>query len=983
MPPNQRARLYQLAKKLAAKLGIRAPIYKFATIIILKRFIRKHTAKDIIRYRYTLAETNGDTLYDALNPLMRPNRHYYISFSSDGVAIRIIRVTTLKKNEPKHDWYNLFNILRNILSSFDEYRTNPDYIDIILHAHVLENPQLINMRNGSMNCACKAVLEAVLSIKRDKNTDTINKHIMILNEQYLKKGIDELGLQQLADKTRYDLVIYDKSKRIWATFDGKHKKTKKLLMIAHDNHLALTTDFTNPTISFLDNLKLSQIDCVWVDQVAQINDYGKKFAQENVESKPLYSKAQLVALITPELVVKLRFPECEQYPDCFTEGGVGKAKFIEAHPEHKQGMARSNPFYDLLLEADVSGFYMRIQDSKPTNSKYDMNKAYRSFRSTGLFTGFPNISAIFTIAAMYSDFRSESSKYGLVYVENDYNALTLEAFTNRKQIYYEVSGWVPIELVEANFRIHGVNPYIKQYLYAATTWDTKSFDAMTNHQFRCFIGKCVSQSFSERWQTSDKVEFMRARYILKDRILSFETRRITVDNCEQTSYIIDYTSEQTPWNLPIVSVYVKAHQKHNLFTQINKLHRANIKIISISVDSIETKRRCDELFDLGTEPGRWKKEILTIRCTNNFLIDRYKHSLYKKDCLNWSEFKQVGILDLLPRTQFIHISGAGGNGKSELICNMGKSFLRAQYSATTNEAVKNLSDRLARLSLPNALTMHKVFGLSCSNEYMRVPLHDYDIIYIDEASMISNEQLSDITSKIRPHQTLILSGDFWQLPCVNGTPIFNVGTGIGSPEYSRFALLDLTKNYRQALDPDFYALCSRLRRPLSIQEALEIIEKLNTRVQPTIDPADYSSIHSIYIAGRNKNVDAINDNFTWQIGTKVICNAHTQDIAGETIPNNQIGVITELTDQVFKLQWANGSTSTFKLAKKSKFSIGMANTVHKAQGKTMLNNVVIAPGSLFEKHHLYVALTRATQFKSIILTQPITMRILRATCYVF
>ena len=60
----------------------------------------------------------------------------------------------------------------------------------------------------------------------------------------------------------------------------------------------------------------------------------------------------------------------------------------------------------------------------------------------------------------------------------------------------------------------------------------------------------------------------------------------------------------------------------------------------------------------------------------------------------------------------------------------------------------------------------------------------------------------------------------------------------------------------------------------------------------------------------------------------------------------------------------------------------MCNTVHKAQGKTMSDNVVINPNSLFEKHHLYVALTRATKFDSIILTEPITMRIFKMTCYV-
>ena len=520
-------------------------------------------------------------------------------------------------------------------------------------------------------------------------------------------------------------------------------------------------------------------------------------------------------------------------------------------------------------------------------------------------------------------------------------------------------------------------------MYASETWDSSIFDNMTNQQFRSCIGKCVSQSFSESWETSDYLEFMRARYILKDRITNISKRHIDSDGLENKKYIIEYKSDKAPWNFPIVSVYVKAHQKFNLFNQINKLHNDGIKIISVSVDSIETKKPCDHLFDLGTNFGQWKKESLIIRRTANFIIERTKPNLYNSECLNWTEFNtNYDIINLFKNNQFIHISGAGGNGKSELICSMGKSFLKGLYAATTNEAVKNLSDRLKSFKLTNkAETMHKVFSLNCSNDYAKFPLYDYDIIYIDECSMISNEQLIDIMNKIKPNQKLIMSGDFHQLPCVNGTQIYDVQTKEKTTEYNKFAILELTKNYRQALDSEFFELCNKIRNHLTIEEAQTIIDKLNTRIK-TVDTADYSSINSIYIAGRNKNVDAINEKFTFSVGTKVICNTATYCICREYIPNNQIGIIVEITSDRFKLQWSNGSQNIFKIAQKNKFSIGMCNTVHKAQGKTMINNVVINPNSLFEKHHLYVALTRATKFDSIILTQPITMHIFKMTCYV-
>lgn len=984
---QRRVDLYREAKALAIELGIRVPEYKHASVDSLTRFINIHTNREIIKYKFTLNERSGDTLFNKVNPKMIANRTYYISFVSDDstIPVRFNRVRELRKNQTKTEWYNLFQTLQNVLSNHDEYGINPDYIDILFHVDVNVNPVLMNMRNGEMNCACKIVLDAVKSLKQDKNTKTIIKHIEDINNEYFKTGIDNEGLKRLAIKTRYDLIVFDKSKNVWATFNSNNRGSKptSLMILAHNNHLSMTTDLRNPIHDMFDGLRLNEIECKWVDTPNQVDEYAREFDTANIEGKPIYSKNILVAYITANLIVKMKFPECEQYPECFTEGSVGKAKFIERHEEFKYGMNASNPFYKLILDADTSGFYMRIKESKPSNSKYDMNKSYKSFRSSGLFNGFPNITGIFSVNNMYSEFQSDNTIYGLVYIEYDYNKLSLDDFNDYKQIYYEGSGWYPIEIVKHNYITYGINPFIKQYMYASETWDSSIFDDMTNQQFRSFIGKCVSQSYSESWETSDYLEFMRARYILKDRITNISKRHIDSNGVENKKYIIEYKSDKAPWNLPIVSVYVKAHQKFNLFNQINKLHKNCIKIISVSVDSIETKKPCDHLFDLGTNYGQWKKEELFIRTSANFIIERTKPNLYNSECLNWTEFNtNYDIINLFKNNQFIHISGAGGNGKSQLICSMGKSFLKGLYSATTNEAVKNLSDRLKSFNLTNkAETMHKVFSLNCSNDYARFPLYDYDVIYIDECSMISNGQLIDIMNKIKPNQKLIMSGDFHQLPCVNGTEIYDVKTKSKTDEYNKFAILELTKNYRQALDSEFFKLCNKIRNHLTTEEAQNIIDKLNTRVK-TIDTADYSSINSIYIAGRNKNVDAINEKFTFSVGTKVICNTATYCICREYIPNNQIGIIVEIENDRFKLQWSDGSQNIFKIAQKNKFSIGMCNTVHKAQGKTMTDNVVINPNSLFEKHHLYVALTRATKFDSIILTEPITMRIFKMTCYV-
>ena len=66
------------------------------------------------------------------------------------------------------------------------------------------------------------------------------------------------------------------------------------------------------------------------------------------------------------------------------------------------------------MDADRSGFYCRSGASKREHTKYDQNKAYKSFKSSGLFKGFPIIQAVFKIDKLFSDWVN-SGKHGLLF----------------------------------------------------------------------------------------------------------------------------------------------------------------------------------------------------------------------------------------------------------------------------------------------------------------------------------------------------------------------------------------------------------------------------------------------------------------------------------------------------------------------------------------------------------------------------------------
>jgi hypothetical protein len=177
-----------------------------------------------------------------------------------------------------------------------------------------------------------------------------------------------------------------------------------------------------------------------------------------------------------------------------------------------------------------------------------------------------------------------------------------------------------------------------------------------------------------------------------------------------------------------------------------------------------------------------------------------------------------------------------------------------------------------------------------------------------------------------------------------------------------------------------------LRGNLTENEARRILKIINSRVSQNLP--DNKDTNDIHICGINKQVDDINKLYKLEIGCKVICNTKCKDSGKKTIPNGSIGMIIESDMNDFskknnsgglKIKWGDDTISTFKgigknSSGKPRFTPAYALTIHKAQGKTIKRNVIINPSRLFAKNHLYVALTRATKFSNVYLTEPMSYR---------
>ena len=152
------------------------------------------------------------------------------------------------------------------------------------------------------------------------------------------------------------------------------------------------------------------------------------------------------------------------------------------------------------------------------------------------------------------------------------------------------------------------------------------------------------------------------------------------------------------------------------------------------------------------------------------------------------------------------------------------------FMTPTDDSAKNLIDRAEQLGVKiNVDTYHRVFGFGCRDEF---PRDKYNMFVLDECSMLSSDNFTIIMDKLNQTQKLLLAGDFWQLPCINETPIYDNWTGVKSTAYKKFEIRELTNNWRQKEDSEFFNLCQKLRGTLTKNEAYRILKILNSRVVP-------------------------------------------------------------------------------------------------------------------------------------------------------
>jgi exodeoxyribonuclease-5 len=234
------------------------------------------------------------------------------------------------------------------------------------------------------------------------------------------------------------------------------------------------------------------------------------------------------------------------------------------------------------------------------------------------------------------------------------------------------------------------------------------------------------------------------------------------------------------------------------------------------------------------------------------------------------------------------LAGYAGTGKSFLCKLLAKRYPKALFTAPTNKAAKVLSKDMG---VP-ACTIHSALGLQLKHGKLqctkRVYFNGYDVVVIDEGSMVNQEVYDHIMEKITPHCAVLFIGDPCQLPPVKEkmSPVFEINDHV-----------ELTDIVRQGKDNPIIAYSVSLRDEGFSERRIPVDGKSILKVTPKTNEEwldlliqNYSD-GGVYAAWTNAVVDAAN------LGVHMALYGEdaTEYMPGETIVLNAPWVVEDFT----------------------------------------------------------------------------------------
>lgn len=354
-------------------------------------------------------------------------------------------------------------------------------------------------------------------------------------------------------------------------------------------------------------------------------------------------------------------------------------------------------------------------------------------------------------------------------------------------------------------------------------------------------------------------------------------------------------------------------------------------------------------------------------------------------------------------------------------------------SARLQESVAREAERLdpvdrARLDGLQAVTLHRLLGWRPDSgtrfrHHRGNPL-PYDVVVVDEVSMVSLSQMARLLEALRPSTRLVLVGDPDQLASVEaGAVLADLVAGFegrADSPVERLTTRHRTKNADGTAAEELDALAdairdgeadvvvallaggtevTRLVDPTDPQalaavraEVADAAEKVTNSALTFVDPEDRLPVtqmldeHRLLCAHRegpfgvgswNRQIEQVVSDRTgvnvydeWYAGRPVLVTANDRGLG---VSNGDIGVVVRMADRRLRVVIRTGTDARlFAPTRLSGIETVYAMTVHKSQGSEAHTVTVVLPdrdSALLTRELFYTAVTRARQRVTIIGTE--------------
>lgn len=413
--------------------------------------------------------------------------------------------------------------------------------------------------------------------------------------------------------------------------------------------------------------------------------------------------------------------------------------------------------------------------------------------------------------------------------------------------------------------------------------------------------------------------------------------------------------------------------------------------------------------------------FIKLRTVQNTQKDNYIEEVVDKlfEPINEIDWQKQAVIKSL-NYNFSIISGGPGTGKTTTVAKLllaiqmlnqnqqriallaptGKAAQRMTESLNSALSKRADSDSYLGLSNLEAQTIHRFLGLRPNSTYVKYNKQSkapYDVIIVDEASMLDMNIFIKLIRAVSEDTKLILIGDTNQLPSVEAGSLLANFTHHRDGSITPYTTL-LIKNYRSQQYINNLA-ASVLKGDINIDSHQN--ENISFHSQRNLDTylkeyakrysqleksRDYkealTELNKFRILVANKNLEIGTDKLNQKIEkfmSKPIDSNYkgkpimiTQNSYSLGLFNGDVGIIWPDDTGKLRAYFDGKDTKAFSLNMLPKYESVYAMTIHKTQGSEFDEIVIILPAEdneALSKQLLYTAITRAKHKLTIIAEQ--------------